>query len=208
VDAFNRAAIVGLAFAWVILMALVILLTWGADSETIDRLGDLVSYFDNHTDNASKLILSLGAAALIVLSLIVIVVELVPAEPAAAQVRLESVTGATAILPAEAITQRLEEELRLIPKMLDAQAMVTSRDKGLAVAMNLTLAPDANVSSTTEEACRLAQETIEQQIGVALVGLPTVRIAFGPVTEATQSASHQPETEPRGPEPDGPEEKA
>ena len=178
-DAFNRAAIVGLAFAWVILMALVILLAWGADSETIDRLGDLVSYLNDHTDNAYKLILTLGAAALIVLSLIVIVAELVPAEPAA-QVRLESVTGATAILPTEAITQRLEQELRSLPQVQDAQAMVAARDRGLAVALNLTLAPDANVSSTTEEACRLAQETIEQKIGVALVGLPTVQIRFGP----------------------------
>ena len=181
-DAFNRAAIVGLAFAWVILMALVILLTWGADSETIDRLGDLVSYLNDHTDNASKLILTLGAAALIVLSLTAIVAELVPAEPAAAQVRLESVTGATAILPAEAITQRLEQELRSLPQVQEAQAMVASRDRGLAVALNLTLAPDANVSSATEEACRLAQETIEQRIGVALVGLPTVQIRFGPAT--------------------------
>ncbi len=181
-DAFNRAAVVALAFAWVILMALVILLTWGADSETIDRLGDMVSYLNDHTDNASKLIITLGAAALIVLSLTVIVAELVPAEPAAAQVRLESVTGATAILPAEAITQRLEQELRSLPQVQEAQAMVASRDRGLAVALNLTLAPDANVSSATEEACRLAQETIEQRIGVALVGLPTVQIRFGQAT--------------------------
>jgi hypothetical protein len=198
VDALNRAAVVGLAFAWVILMALVILLAWGADSETIDRLGDLVSYLNDHTDNASKLILTLGAAALIVLSLIVIVAELVPAEPTAAQVRLESVTGATAILPAEAITQRLEQELRSLPQVQEAQAMVASRDRGLAVALNLTLAPDANVSSATEEACRLAQETIEQRIGVALVGLPTVQIRFGPATA----------TPPPPPKADAPEEKA
>jgi len=198
VDALNRAAVVGLAFAWVILMALVILLTWGADSETIDRLGDLVSYLNDHTDNASKLILTLGAAALIVLSLTIIVAELVPAEPAAAQVRLESITGATAILPAEAITQRLELELRSLPQVQEAQAMVASRDRGLAVALNLTLAPDANVSSATEEACRLAQETIEQKIGVALVGLPTVQIRFGPATT----------TPPPPPKADAPQEEA
>jgi len=180
VDAFNRAAVVGLAFAWVILMALVILLAWGADSETIDRLGDLVSYLNDHTDNASKLILTLGAAAIIVLSLTVIVAELVPAEPAAAEVRLESVTGATAILPTEAITQRLEQELRSLPPVQEAQAMVATRDRGLAVALNLTLAPDANVATATEEACHLVQETIEQKMGVALVGLPTVQIRFGP----------------------------
>jgi phosphotransferase system glucose/maltose/N-acetylglucosamine-specific IIC component len=197
VDAFNRAAIVGLAFAWVILMALVILLTWGADSESIDRLGDLVSYLNDHTDTASKLILTLGAAALIVLSLMVIVAELVPAEPTA-EVRLESVTGATAILPTDAITQRLEEELRSLPQVQEAQAMVAARDRGLAVGMHLTLTPNANVSSATEEACRVAQETIEQKIGVALVGLPTVQIRFGPVTA----------TPPPPPKADAPEEKA
>ena len=198
-DAFNRAAVVGLAFAWVILMALVILLAWGADSETIDRLGDLVSYLNDHTDNASKLILTLGAAALIVLSLIVIVAELVPAEPTAAQVRLESVTGATAILPAEAITQRLELELRSLPQVQEAQAMVASRDRGLAVALNLTLAPDANVSSATEEACRVAQETIEQKIGVALVGLPTVQIKFSPPEGEPAAATEGTQEPPRPP---------
>lgn len=187
-DAFNRAAIVGLAFLWVILMALVILLTWGADTDTIDRLVDLVSYLNDHTDNPSKLILTLGAAALIVLSLIVIVAELVPATPTA-EVRLESVTGATAILPTEAITQRLEQELRSLPQVQEAQAMVAVRDKGLAVALNLTLAPDANVASATEEACRLAQETIEQKIGVALVGLPTVQIRFGAATATPPPAA-------------------
>ncbi len=180
-DDFNRAAIVGLAFVWVVLMALVILLTWGADTQTIDRLSDLVSFLNDHTDTASKLVLTLGAAALIVLGLMAIVAELVPAKPAA-EVRLESVTGATAILPIEAITQRLEEELRSLPQVQEAQAMVAARDKGLAVALNLTLTPDANVGLTTEEACRLAQETIEQKMGVALVGLPTVQIRFGPGT--------------------------
>ena len=187
-DAFNRAAVVGLAFAGVILMALVILLTWGADSETIDRLGDMVSYLNDHTDSASKLILTLGAASLIVLSLMVIVAELMPAAPTA-EVRLESVTGATAILPMEAITQRLEQELRSLPPVQEAQAMVAARDRGLAVALNLTLAPDANVTSATEEACRLAQETIEQKIGVALVGLPTVQIRFGPVATTPPPAA-------------------
>jgi hypothetical protein len=150
-----------------------------------------VSYLNDHTDNASKLILTLGAAALIVLSLTIIIAELVPAATPA-EVRLESVTGATAILPTEAITQRLEEELRLLSQVQDAKATVAARDKGLAVALNLTLSPDANVASATEDACRLAQETIEQRMGVALVGLPTVQIGFGPAT-ATPPPAPAPE---------------
>jgi hypothetical protein len=195
VDVFNRVIIVGLAALWVILMALVILLTWGADTETIDRLADLVSYLDDHTDNPSKLILTLGASALIVLSLVIIIAELAP-EEGAGDIRLEGVTGAVVTLPAQAICQRIEHEVMALPEIQEAHASVAARDKGLAVALDLTLAPDANVSLTTEEACRRAQETIEQRIGVALVGLPAVQIAFGP-SEGPPSPSAPPTPEPQ-----------
>ena len=178
-DAFNRGIIVALAAIWVILMAVVILVTWAADTETIDRLGDLVRYLDEHTDNPSKLILTLGASALVVLCLIVIVAELAPAGPSA-DIRLEGVTGANAILSTEDITQRIEQEVTALPQVKESKASVTARDRGLAVALNLVLGPDANVPEATEQACRVTQETIEQKIGVALVGLPTVQITFSP----------------------------
>jgi hypothetical protein len=177
VDAFNRGLIVTLAAVLVILTAVVILLTWAADTETIDRLGDLVRYLNDHTDNASKLILTLGALSLVVLCLIVIVAELAPAEPSA-DIRLEGVMGANAILSAEAINQRIEQEVAALPQIKESKASVTARDRGLAVALNLVLGPDANVPETTEAACRVIQETIEQKIGVVLVGLPTVHITF------------------------------
>ena len=178
-DTFNRGIIVALAAIWVVLMAVVILVTWAADTETIDRLGDLVSFLNDHTDNASKLILTLGTLALVVLCLIVIVAELTPAGPSD-DIRLEGVTGAAAVLSAEAINQRIEQEVTALPQVKEAKASVTAHDRGLAVALNLVLGPDANVPETTEEACRVTQETIEQKIGVALVGLPSVQIVFSP----------------------------
>ncbi len=178
-DAFNRGIIVALAAIWVILMAVVILVTWAADTETIDRLGDLVRYLGDHTDNPSKLILTLGALALVVLCLIVIVAELAPAGPSA-NIRLEGVTGATAILSIEAINQRIEQEVTALPQVKESKASVNARDRGLAVALNLVLDPGANVPEATEEACRVTQETIEQKIGVTLVGLPSVQITFSP----------------------------
>jgi hypothetical protein len=195
VDAFNRGIIVVLAAICVILMAMVIFVTWAADAETIDRLGDLVRYLDDHTDNASKLILTLGASSLIVLSLIVIVAELTPSGPSP-DIRLEGVTGATAVLSTEDINQRIEQEVTALPQIRESKASVTARDRGLAVALNLVIGPDANVPEATEEACRVTQETIEQKIGVALVGLPTVQIKFGPPegepAPASESAQQPP----------------
>jgi hypothetical protein len=200
VDAFNRGIIVVLAAIWITLMAVVILVTWAADSETIDRLGDLVRYLDDHTDISSKLILTLGALALVVLSLIVIVAELAPTGPST-DIRLEGVTGATAILPIESINQRIEQEVTALPHVKECQASVTPRDRGLAVALNLTLDPDAKVPETTEEACRVTQETIEQKIGVALVGLPTVQVEFSSLEGMPASA---PEGEQEAPGPPSP----
>jgi hypothetical protein len=200
VDAFNRGLIVTLAAIWVILMAVVILLTWAADTETIDRLGDLVRYLNDHTDNASKLILTLGALSLVVLCLIVIVAELAPAGPSA-DIRLEGVMGANAILSTEAINQRIEQEVTALPQVKESKASVTARDKGLAVALNLVLGPDANVPETTEAACRVTQETIEQKIGVALVGLPTVQITFASPEEKPAPAPEGEQEAPRPPSP-------
>jgi hypothetical protein len=197
VDAFNRGIILALAAIWIALMAVVILVTWAADTETIDRLGDLVRYLDDHTDNPSKLILTLGALSLVVLCLIVIVAELAPTGPSA-DIRLEGVTGATAVLSIEAINQRIEQEVTALPQVKDSTASVTARDRGLAVALTLVLGPDASVPEATEEACRVTQETVEQKIGVALVGLPTVQITFSP-PEAEPAPAPEGEQEAPGP---------
>jgi len=199
-DAFNRGLIVTLAAIWIILMAVVILLTWAADTETINRLGDLVRYLNDHTDNASKLILTLGALSLVVLCLIVIVAELTPEGPSA-DIRLDGVTGATAILSAETINQRIEQEVTALPQVKESKASVTARDKGLAVALNLVLGPDANVPEATEAACRVTQETIEHKIGVALVGLPTVQITFSSPEERPAPPPEGEQEAPRPPSP-------
>lgn len=196
-DAFNRGIIVILAAIWATLMVVVIFVTWAADAETIDRLSDLVRYLDDHTDNASKLILTLGASSLIVLSLIIIVAELAPAGPST-DIRLEGVTGATAVLSTEDINQRIEQEVTALPQIKESKASVTARDRGLAVALNLILGPDANVPEATEEACRVTQETVEQKIGVALVGLPTVQIRFS-VPEGEPVPASEGEQEPPTP---------
>ena len=197
-DAFNRGIIVALAAIWITLMVVVIFVTWAADAETIDRLGDLVRYLDDHTDNASKLILTLGVSSLIVLCLIVIVAELAPAGPST-DIRLEGVTGATAVLSTEDINQRIEQEVTALPQIKESKASVTARDRGLAVALNLVLGPDANVPEATEEACRVTQETIEQKIGVALVGLPTVQIRFSAPEGEPAPASEGEQEPPRPP---------
>ena len=72
----NRTAIVLLAALWIVLMAIVIFLTWGAPSDSIDTLRDVVQEMSDNNDTAGKLVVTLGALALAVFALLVIILEL------------------------------------------------------------------------------------------------------------------------------------
>ena len=197
----NRTAIILLAALWIVLMAVVIFVAWAADVETVGRLDDFVSYLDDHRNNASRLILTLGALVLIVLALLVIIVELAPEEEAR-EIRVEQ-AGATTIVPAEPLRLRLEEALTAIPQVTTARARVFSRDKGVGMKLDLTVTPGANIGEVTQEASRVVVETFQTDLGLPVSAPPTVHITFGPSKVEPVASSM---TQPPAPEPPPPSE--
>ena len=191
----NRSIIILLAALWIILMGVVVFAAWAADKEAVDRLGDLVQYLDDHRDNPSRLILTLGALVLAVLALLVIIVELAPAGEAQQELRVEQ-AGATTIVPAQALRLRLEEALVALPQVTAARARVFSRRKGLAASVELTITPDANVGAVIQEASRVVADTLQTDLGLPVTGLPSVRIVFGgPKPAPVASSMVQPPAE-------------
>ena len=187
-------------------MAVVIFAAWAADAETVERLEDFVQYLGDHRDNASRLILTLGALVLIVLALLLIIVELAPEEEAR-EIRVEQ-AGATTIVPAEPLRLRLEEALTAMPQVTTARARVFSHDKGIAMKLYLTVTPGANVAMVTQEASRVVVDTLQAELGLPVSAPPTVRITFGPpkVEPVASSLTQPPEPEPPPPPaPPGPE---
>ena len=201
----NRTAIVLLAALWIVLMAVVIFAAWAADVETIERLGDFVQYLDDHRDNASRLILTLGALVLIVLALLVIIVELAPEEETR-EIRVEQ-AGATTIVPAQPLRLRLEEALTAVPQVTNARARVFSHDKGVGMKLDLTVTPGANIAAVTQEASRVVVDTLQADLGLPVSAPPTVRITFGPpkVEPVASSMTRPPEPEPPPPPTAGPQ---
>jgi hypothetical protein len=195
----NRTVIVLLAALWIILMAVLIFAAWAADVETVERLDDFVQYLDDHRNNASRLILTLGALVLIVLALLVIIVELAPEEEAR-EIRVEQ-AGATTIVPAEPLRLRLEEALTAMPQVTTATARVFSRDKGIAMRLDLTVTPGTNIGAVTQEASRVVVETLQADLGLPVSVPPTVRITFGPpkVEPVASSMTQAPVPEPPPP---------
>jgi hypothetical protein len=175
----NRTAIVLAAAFWIILMAVVIFLTWSADDKVIDKLADFAEYLQANVqgDTAGRLIVTLGALAIVTLGLLVIVIELAP-EDEERELRVEQ-AGSTTIVPAQALRLRLEEGLMALPEVTAAKARVFTREKGIASNLDITIAQGANIASVTQESSRIVVDTIQTELGLPVSGLPTVRIGFG-----------------------------
>jgi len=175
-DLTNRTLIIGGALIWIFLVLVVILLTWGAPDESIRRLGDLSGYLNDHNNGATKAIITLGGLILITLAAIVIVIEVAP--PETGSVRVQRVGAGEASIGTDEIVQRLEEELRLVPQLTDAQAIVSARGRKAEVQLDLYVRADADLTATSEEACRVARDLVEQRMGVELDCSPKARLHY------------------------------
>ena len=194
----NRMLVVVVAASMIVLASLLIFVAWSADTDAIDRLGDIVEFLDDHNDNAGKLIITLGALIVVVLSLLMIVVELAP-EDEQKELRVRQ-DGATTIVPAAALKARIEEALVALPEVTAARARVSTKDNGIATSLDLTLIPGANISSVTKDSARVVTDTIQEDLGLPVAGVPSVRVSFGgPKAASVASSVAQPPT----PEPIG-----
>ena len=194
----NRTLIVLVAALWIVAMAVLIFFTWTADADIIDGIGDFQEYLADHNDDAGKLIVTLGALVAAVLALIVIIIEVAP-EDEERELRVEQ-AGATTIVPAGALRQRLEEAVTAIPQITAAKARVSTRDKGIATALDITLLPSANVAAVTQEASRVVIDTVQTDLGLPVVGVPTVKIALAPAGTVEAAPAPAPAAPPVPPE--------
>jgi hypothetical protein len=173
----NRMLIVLVAAATIVLMSVLIFLTWTADTDVIDKVGDLSEYLDAHNDDAGKMIITLSALIVVVLSLLMIIMELAP-EDEEKELRVKQ-AGATTIVPAAALKGRIEEALVALPEVTAAKAKVNTKDNGIATALDLTLVPGANISAVTQDSARVVTDTIQTDLGLPVAGIPTVRVTYG-----------------------------
>ena len=183
----NRMLIVIVAAAMIVVMALLIFVTWSADTDAINSLGDLVEFLNDHNDNAGKLIITLAALIVVILSLLIVVVELAP-EDEEKELRVKQ-EGATTIVPAAALRARIEEALVALPEVSAAKAKVNTRDNGIATSLDLTLTPGANIAEVTQESVRVVTGTVQSDLGLPLAGVPAVRVKFGGPKQPTAASS-------------------
>lgn len=176
-ELFNRILIALLAGLLAIGLLVVIIVVWADPQGGVERLGDLRSYLGARTDDTlARTLLSLGAAIGALLALMVLVLEAAP--QGRDRIRLTNAKGGTTELSAHSLNRRLEADLRHLAGLRDVRAEVHAQAKGVAARLELWVDPEANLTATSDEACRLVKETVEERIGVRLAHSPTVYLRF------------------------------
>jgi len=197
----NRLIIVLGALLLIFAVAVMILFTWAAASESVERLSDFVQFLDDHQeDNGSRVILTLGGIVVALLALVVVIAELTP--PRAERVPVRDVRAGDALLSTDAIAHRLQQEVSVVPHVTQAKATVTTRGKGVEVDLELHVDPDTNLALTSEEACRAVENLLTNRLSVEMARPPRLNLRYselrlaGAPTEAPPSAPPPPAEEP------------
>lgn len=212
-DITNRVLAVGVSLLWIFIVLVIILLAWGAPDQSIERVADLAGYMEDHNTTGAKLIVTFGGLIFVLLGVIVIILEVTP--PETGSVRVAKVGSGQARIGTNEVSLRLEEELRAMPQVSQVQATVLARGQKAEVRLDLHVASDADLTATSEEACRRARTLIEERMGVQLSSVPQAQIHYrelrvarpqeiSPSTSSTMTSAAPPSHEPPPAAPAGP----
>jgi hypothetical protein len=197
----NRLVIVLAALLIMFAVAVVILFTWAAASESVNRLGDFVQFLHDHEeDNGSRVILTLGGIVVALLALVVVIAELTP--PRAERVPVRDVRAGDALLSTDAIAQRLQQEVSFVPHVTQVKTTVAARGTGVEVDLELHVDPDTNLALTSEEACRVVENLLTNRLSVEMARPPRLNLRYselrlaGAPSEAPPAAPPSPIEEP------------
>jgi hypothetical protein len=176
VDLANRFVLVLLAMLIAFAALLVVLLAWGATAATVGRVDDFAGYLADHQSTEAKMIVTLGAAVVVLVMAMVIIIELTP--PSVQRMRVRTMRAGDATITTTEIAARVEAEVKQAPGVEEARALVTPRGQRIELLLELDLARDAKLAETADEACGRAQSVVESGIGIALTQPPRARMHY------------------------------
>ncbi len=194
-NVFNRLFVIILALVLIGGAVAVITLAWSMPQESIDGLRDAVDWLEENNEDLQKTVLTAAAAGVGLLALLLLLSEAVPARRP--EVKVTDVQVGDATLSTAAIGQRVEEAVRGVPHVAEARVSVKAKGrKGVQVAMDLHVDPDANLAAVSDEACQTARDVLTEKVHVALVEPPRARLHYRELRLARAAPSARPQAAP------------
>jgi hypothetical protein len=200
----NRVAAVFVSLLLIFVALLVVLLTWQAPDQSIERIADLAGYLDDHNTAATQMLITFGALILALIGLTVIIVEIAP--PETGSVKVAKVGTGEARIGTDEIARRLEDELRLVPRLRGVEARVSSRGTRADLRLDLFVDSEADVTQAANDAIQRARDIVETRMGVELEAPPRAEVHFSEesskrVTAPAHTPSWQPTATPAAQQP-------
>jgi len=172
----NRFIIVVTAMLVVFVLAIVVLIAWAAPSDGIGWVDDFAGYLADHETREAKVIVTLVALVLSLLMLTLIIVQLTPSPTQ--RMRVRDVKAGDASIKTTEIAFRVDEGVKQVPHVANCRSIIAVKGKGVEVVLDLHVDAGADLAKTADEACKRAQDIIEQEIGVHLVARPRATLHY------------------------------
>jgi hypothetical protein len=172
----NRFIIVVAAMVVMFVLAIVVLIAWAAPSDGIGWVQDFGGYLADHETREAKVITTLVAVVVSLLMLTLIIVQLTPSPTQ--RMRVRDVKAGDATIKTTEIAARIDDALVQVPHIATCRSIVASRGKSVEVVLDLHVDAGADLARAADDACRRAQEIVEQEIGVALAAAPRATLHY------------------------------
>ena len=175
-DVTNRTIIIAASLLWISLALFIILLAWGAPDESIEKLSHFARYLNHHNTTGAKLVVTFGGLILVLLGVMAMILEVAPTDTGT--VKVAKVGSGNARIGTDEISRQLEQELRGLPQLGDAQATVLARGHKAEVRLDLYVGTGADLAATADAACRRARDLVEGRMGVELAAPPQADVRY------------------------------
>ena len=175
-NTFNRLVLILILLGLIFLAVTVVVFTWLATQESIDALDDAVNWLRDNQGDLEKTLISTGAALVAVIAVTLLYMELVPRR--GSEVLITDLQSGQATLSTDDISQRVEEAVARVEHVSDVRVRITNHRRGVAVDLDLHVAPEANLAAVTDGACEAARDVLVNRVHVPLSEPPSVRLHY------------------------------
>ena len=171
---FNRFLVILITLTAICLALAALLIVWVTPNELGIALRQTAAVL-----RASPLVVqglvSALAVSFILVSLLILIGEFGPQEPA--EVPLAGVAGGDATISVDTITERVKEEVEALPGVRVARPRVRPRRDAVDVLVELRTYPDAHLPTKADEVMQTVRRALGEGLGVSV---RDVRVSFQP----------------------------
>jgi hypothetical protein len=191
---FNRIVLIVVFLALAAGGVAVAVMAWTLPNESIERLAEAVQWLDDNNQELERAALAAAALFVAVVAIALLLLELMPRP--ISDVKVTDVKAGDAYLSTAAIGQRIEEAVGRVSHVSDVRAIVKARRKGVELSLDLHVEPQANLATVTDAAIETTRDVLTNQVHVALVAPPRVRLHYRELVLKRGAATRPAQTPP------------